>query len=117
MPKWNINCPTCGEISYDAECSIFSIPVCAKCSSERYLASSNPISYKSQVFPFEARHVTPDGKPMIIESMKHLRDVERSHGVVFSAFNNSLNNSLDPLQGELPRYRGDDEDFRRDHRR
>ncbi len=116
-PKWNINCPICNEISYDAECSIYSIPICSKCSSERTLASTDSIvTYKSNVFPFESRHVTPDGKPLIIESMKHLRDVEKSHGVVFSAFNNNLNNSIDPLSGELPRYRGGDEDFRRDRR-
>jgi hypothetical protein len=94
---------------------MFAIPQC-DCGSERFL-SNQGIAPKSRVFPFEARHVSPDGKPMIIESMKHLRDVERSHGVVFSAFNNNENNSIDATKGDLPRYRGEDEDFRRDHKR
>lgn len=66
---------------------------------------------KSAVFPFESRHVTPDGKPLVIESMNHLRKVERDYGVVFSAFNNELNNSMDSIK-DPPRYRGDEQNER-----
>jgi hypothetical protein len=72
---------------------------------------------KSTVFPFEARHVGPDGKPIQIESMHQLRQVERDYGVVFSAFNNELNNSVDPMKGNLPKYRGDEPEIQRRHRR
>ncbi len=114
MVRWDIKCQDCGTISYDIECSMYSIPSC-DCGGLRTLAPSG-IHEKSTIFPFEARHVSPDGKPIIIESMRHLRQIEKSHGVVFSAFNNELNNSIDPLMGDLPRYRGDDEDFRRKYR-
>jgi hypothetical protein len=97
---------TCDKCGYDIQIGDF--PFC----------KGNPADHgttysKSQVFPFESRHVAPDGKPLIIESMQHLRKVEKQYGVAFSAFNNEVNNSVDPLKGNLPRYRGLDEDFRR----
>ena len=100
-------CPKCG-----IEYGIGQFPFCRGNPNDHGVSSFT----KNSLFPFESRHVTPDGKPLIIESLHHLRAVERSHGVVFSAFNNSLNNSVDPIKGNLPRYRGDDTDFRRDHR-
>ena len=75
------------------------------------------IASRTSAFPFEAPHVRPDGKPMVIESMHHLRRVEREYGVVFSAFNNSVSNSIDPIKGDLPKYRGEDADFQYDHRK
>lgn len=116
MPaRWDLLCPICDALTPDVPCSMYAIPAC-DCGGERTLYKGTMAS-KSQVFPFESRHVSPDGKPLIIESMRHLRQIEKSHGVVFSAFNNELNNSIDPMQGDLPRYRGDDEDFKRDYRR
>lgn len=64
---------------------------------------------KSSVFPFECPHV--NGKPMVIESMHHLRQVEKQYGVVFSSFSKSNVRDLDPIR-DLPRYRGDDPDTR-----
>jgi hypothetical protein len=116
MVRWNIVCPTCASVSYDVECSMFAIPECESCNGERFL-SNQGIAPKSRVFPFEARHVSPDGKPIIIESMKHLRDIERTHGVVFSAFNNEVNNSVDPMKGDLPKYRGDEPDIQRAYKK
>lgn len=96
--------------------------VCEKCGAELNIGSfpfckGNPADHgfmgfsKSNVFPFEARHVAPDGKPMTIDSMHHLRRVERDLGVVFSAFNNETNNSVDATKGPIPRYRGEDPDM------
>lgn len=68
---------------------------------------------KTGVFPFTLNHV--DGKPMVIESLQHLRKVESTYGVVFSAFTKQNERDLDPIQ-QLPRFRGDDEDVRRDTR-
>lgn len=64
----------------------------------------------SGVFPFTVPHV--DGKPMVIESMQHLRQVEKNYGVVFSAFSKDNIRDTDPTDRNLPRYRGDDPDFR-----
>lgn len=60
---------------------------------------------KTAVFPFMVNHV--DGKPMVIESMHHLRQVESKYGVAFSAFNKANINDLDPLK-DVPKYRGDE---------
>lgn len=68
---------------------------------------------KNALFPFETKHV--DGKPMVIESLNHLRKVERDFGVTFSAFSKANHRDLDDIQG-VPRYRGDDEDTRRNYR-
>lgn len=69
---------------------------------------------KNALFPFTVPHV--DGKPMLIESMHHLRSVEKQFGVVFSAFSHSSSNNVDPVSKDLPKFRGGDEDVRRDHR-
>lgn len=74
--------------------------------------SGNPeahgaVASKTAAFPFEARHVTPDGKPIMIESLSHLRQVERAYGVAFTAFNNNPSNWTDNLR-DLPKYRGEE---------
>lgn len=69
---------------------------------------------KTAGFPFTVNHV--DGKPMVIESMQHLRKVERDFGVVFSAFSHSSTNNVDAVDKNLPRFRGNDEDVRHDYR-
>jgi hypothetical protein len=74
--------------------------------------SHGAVVSKTALFPFEARHISPDGKPMIIESMKQLRDVERHYGVVLSAFSKDNIRDVDPIKNP-PRYRGEDPDFRR----
>lgn len=65
---------------------------------------------KTSAFPFTTSNV--DGKPMVIESLHHLRKVEKDYGVVFSALSKSNEKDLDPIPG-VPRYRGDDPDFQR----
>lgn len=62
----------------------------------------------STIFPFTLPHV--DGKPMTINSLQHLRQVESKYGVAFTAFN-QRHDILDPLKS-LDRYKGDDPDFR-----
>lgn len=69
---------------------------------------------KTAIFPYECTHI--DGKPMVIESLQHLRKVEKDFGVVFSAFSHSSSNNVDPVAKTLPRFRGEDEDTRRNYR-
>lgn len=102
-----LKCDKCG-----TELEIGMYPFCKGNVSDHGVTHS-----KSTVFPFMAPHVAPDGKPMVIESITHLRRVEREYGVAFSAFNNNENNSVDPLKGNLPRYRGEDADFQYDNRK
>lgn len=93
-------------------------PPCESCDGT---LSVLPLSQPSRrfvgaVFPFTTTHVDPDGKPMTIESMGHLRAVEREYGVVLSAFSKASNNDLTPIK-DLPRYLAQDEKFARDHGR
>lgn len=68
--------------------------------------------YVGSVFPFTTPHISPDGKPMVIESMGHLRAVEKQYGVVLPAFSKNNINDTDPVK-DPPRYRGWDEGFGR----
>ena len=63
---------------------------------------------KTAAFPFEVNHIT--GKPMVIESLHHLRSVERQYGCVFSAFSKSNERDLDPIR-DLPRFRENGRDY------
>lgn len=104
---WNLKCEKCEKVYENVQCSMFAIPPC-DCGGERCLTSTK--MGRSTVFPFTVNHV--DGKPMTIESLHHLRQVEKTYGVAFSAFNKANINDLDPMS-DVPRYRGDDPDFRR----
>jgi hypothetical protein len=69
-------------------------------------------TFVGAVFPFTTNHIDPQGKPMTIESMGHLRSIEKQYGVVLSAFSKNNIRDVDPIQ-DVPRYRGWDQDFRR----
>ena len=101
---WHLYCSTCADTEQNVPCSMFDIPVCPVCSSNRTLAPCAGIR-KSGIFPFTVNHV--DGNPMEIRDMQHLRQVERNYGVAFSAFNKSNINDTDPMP-DVPRYRGDE---------
>lgn len=91
-------------------------PPCSTCGGTlSVLPLSQPSRrYVGSVFPFTTNHIDPDGKPMTIESMGHLRQVERDYGVVLSAFSKASNNDMSPIK-DLPQYRGWSEQFRHDH--
>lgn len=65
---------------------------------------------KGAGFPFETPHV--NGKPMVIESLHHLRQVERQYGVVLTAFSNNKSNWNDSVGRDLPRFRGNNLEHR-----
>lgn len=58
---------------------------------------------KTSIFPFTTTHVDGLGNPIAVESLHHLRALERQYGVVFSAFSNSERH-VDAIQ-DLPRHR------------
>lgn len=57
---------------------------------------------KTAVFPYDCPHVDGTGNPVRIESMGHLRQVEKQYGVVFSAFSQNPSNP-DHIK-DLPRH-------------
>lgn len=88
-------------------------PPCEDCGgSLTVLPLSQPSRrYVGSVFPFETNHISSDGKPITVESLGHLRSLERKYGVVLSAFSKNNINDVDPIK-DLPKYRGWDPDFR-----
>lgn len=101
----SVRCEKCG-----AELEIGMFPFC-----RGREVDHGPVPSKTSVFPFEARHVTPDGKPIVINDIAHLRKVEREYGVVLTAFSREKGNwdYANTQREELPRYRGDHPDNRR----
>ena len=88
----SLKCEKCG-----VELQIGMYPFCKGQESDHGTVYS-----KTAGFPFTVNHV--DGKPMVIESLHHLRKVERQYGVVFSAFSKANERDVDPIK-DLPRYR------------
>lgn len=84
-------------------CSMYNIPACAKCGGERAIATFAKNYSPSGIFPFTVNHVT--GKPMTIENLQHLRQVESKYGVAFSAFNKDNIHDLDGMK-DLPKFKG-----------
>lgn len=98
---WHLHCLTCNVIEPNVACSMYDIPVCSKCGSERFLAPAAGIR-KSGIFPYTCNHV--DGQPMEIRDMVHLRQIEREYGVAFSAFSKDNIRDTDGMS-HLPTYR------------
>jgi len=103
MANWNLRCQSCNALEMHVICSMFSIPPCPECGGERAIATVAQNYSPSGIFPFTVNHV--NGKPMVIESLAHLRKVESTYGVAFSAFNKDNINDLDPMK-DVPRYKG-----------
>lgn len=111
MSEYNfdpITCPSCGTIL-----EVGQFPFCGGTASNH--GPSLTMKSGNGVFPFETKNV--DGKPMVIESMQQLRKVERDFGVVFSAFSRDNWQDCSPVDERLPKFRGDDEDVRRDYKK
>jgi hypothetical protein len=81
-------------------------PQCRDCGGDLDMMPLSSTLPKTSVFPFITPHIDPDGKPMIINDIGHLRRVEKQYGVVLTAFSHNPNNP-DAIR-DLPRYRGED---------
>jgi hypothetical protein len=120
MPLRDLVCENCGrqqERFYHATEDPRCLP-CAHCNCQTLtLLERSDEGRRRQaahaVFPFVTTHIDSKGRPMTIESMGHLRQVEKEYGVALSVFANEHNNSLDHLK-DPPTYRG--WDVERGHR-
>lgn len=110
MPLRDYQCNDCHE-SQERFYSPAVTPRCRTCGGELTMLPLSARIPKTGTFPFSTTHIDPDGKPMIIESLGHLRHIEKEYGVVLSAFSQEPHN-LDPIR-DLPRYRGEDIKSRR----
>ena len=93
----NLYCERCGR-----ELLVGDFPFCRGRQSDH-----GPVLAKTALFPFEGRHITPDGRPITIDSLQHLRRVEREYGVVLPAFTNANLRDVDPIK-DPPAYRGNE---------
>lgn len=62
---------------------------------------------KSAIFPYTTTHLDGKGTPITVESLPHLRSLERIHGVKATAFSDHKSNWEDPLpqSRDLPQSR------------
>lgn len=101
-----IHCDVCG-----ARIEIGMYPFCKGSPSDHgttYMRSG------SGAFPFTTTNL--DGKPFTVNNITELRRIERDYGVVFSAFNRDNWQDCSPTDANLPKFRGNDEDTKRDYR-
>lgn len=111
MPLRDFSCVACGKDQERYYRSAEDTPTCACGGSLNMLERSDEgarrmKTYGIAAFPFTTRHIDALGRPMQIESLSHLRQVERQYGVTLSAF--SQNPSNPDAIPDPPRYRGDE---------
>jgi len=103
MPLRDFTCTQCSKKQERFYWNAGAVPTCACGGSLDLLPLSNALPGKSAVFPFTSPHISGDGTPVTVESIGHLRQLERKYGVVLSAFSQNPNNP-DHIR-DLPRQR------------
>jgi hypothetical protein len=108
MPRRDFEFEACG-VHQERYYCVDALTLTCKCGQpltmlERSDEGSRRIKSKMGAFPFTTNHIDSQGRPMTIESLGHLRQVERDYGVVLSAFSQEPSN-LDPIKNP-PTYRG-----------
>jgi len=103
MPLRDFICTECDKTQERFYWNTEPAPTCSCGGSLDMLPLSNVIRGKSSVFPFTSSHISGDGTPITVESIGHLRQLERKFGVVLSAFSQNPNNP-DHIR-DLPRQR------------
>lgn len=58
---------------------------------------------RENIFPYVTMHL--GGTPTTVESLHHLRRLEREHGTVNVAFSQDRTNWHDPMSGDIPTAR------------
>ena len=108
MPLRDFSCGSCAFVQERFYHFTGDFPVCVRCGGALAMLERSNEGQRRQtgaVFPFTTPHIDPKGRPMTIESMGHLRQVERNYGVILSVFSNEHNNSVDHIK-DPPIYRG-----------
>jgi hypothetical protein len=110
MPLRDFHCPAC---DLDVEHYFARDPaeaVCDQCHGPLLLlplSFSRAAAGKTGVFPYTTTHLDGHGTPITIESLGHLRSLERRYGVVVHAFSQD---SVDSPR-DLPRHRVGGRDY------
>ena len=102
MPLRDFKCKSC-EMTQERYYTTATLPVCTCGGTLEVLPLSTSTHRKTGIFPFTSPHIDGTGKPITVESIGHLRQIERQYGVVLSAFSQEPSNS-DPIK-DPPRHR------------
>lgn len=104
MPLRDFTCKQCGMTQERFYWASSGIPSCT-CGGELDMLPLSELGsrYRSGVFPFTSPHISGDGTPVTVESIGHLRKIEKQYGVVLSAFSQNPSNP-DHIR-DLPRHR------------
>lgn len=81
---------------------------CEKCGATMEKAPLTASISKSAVFPFTTTHVDGLGTPITVESIGHLRSLEKTYGACFTAFSQ---NHPDDSPRDLPVARPGGRDY------
>lgn len=100
MPLRDFSCEACG-LTQERYYGPGVDPACACGGRLEMLPLSARIS-KTAVFPYVHPHLTGDGKPVVVESLGHLRALERKYGKVVHAFSQDSVDSPRDLPEERP---------------
>jgi hypothetical protein len=103
MPLRDFTCKKCGKTQERFYWASKGIPDCECGGILEMLPLTNDVRGKTGIFPYTCTHVDGNGTPITIESLGHLRKVEKQYGVVFSAFSQNRNNP-DHIR-DLPRHK------------
>jgi putative FmdB family regulatory protein len=111
MPLYDYQCSQCGEEQERFSHGSGSVPSCASCGGQLMRLPLRPsaVGRKTAVFPFTTPHLDGKGTPIVVESLGHLRSLERRYGVCVTAFSNNPGNPDSPR--DLPRQRPGGRDF------
>jgi hypothetical protein len=104
MPLRDFTCKQCNARQERFYWASAGIPACT-CGGELDMLPLDQLGTyrKTSIFPYDCPHVDGTGKPITIESLSHLRQVEKQYGVVFSAFSQNPSNP-DHIK-DLPQHR------------
>lgn len=112
MPLRDFECSACDteaeERFYLVKGGEITLPTCETCQSEMTMLplSAGRIRGKTGVFPYTTTHLSGDGNPVTVESLGHLRQIERKYGVCVSGFSQEPGNPNSPRDLPLQRRGG-----------
>ncbi len=102
MPLRDFECPACQSVAERFYHATQETPVtCEACGGPlTALPVSDGVSRKTGIFPFVSTHFD-GGKPVVVESLGHLRSLERHYGVLATAFSSDTGET----PNDLPQHR------------
>ena len=108
MPTYSRRCTNCTK-EFDHFCTIAEFEqgiVCTECGMPTETMWKTNGAAKTGIFPYETTHLDGKGTKIVVESLNHLRSLERIHGVKATAFSDNTSNWDDPLhRSDLPSSR------------